>query len=177
MTSTAGSCGKASGAGKHFADTAHDPRARIEADRHIGAGRARRRVEVRIVARQAVRLGDEPQRRRRVGRTAAQPGRDRQSLVETKGAEDDRRATLGKRARRLEHEIVVALTCLRRARPVHRQPELAAARKAQSVAEVGERHQAFDLVIAVVAAAQHPQRQIDLGRRVFDQRNGQGQHP
>ena len=33
-----------------------------------------------------------------------------------------------------------------------------------------KRHQAFELVIAVGAAAKHAQRQIDLGGSLFDQR-------
>ncbi len=74
--------GQGKRSGKYLADAAHDAGARIEADRDIGAGRARRGVKVRIVARKAVRLGEQPQRRRRIGRTAAEPGRDRQSLVE-----------------------------------------------------------------------------------------------
>jgi hypothetical protein len=52
--------------GKYFADAAHDARAGIETDRHIGAGRTRRGIEVRIGARDRVRIGDETQRRGRI---------------------------------------------------------------------------------------------------------------
>ena len=65
--------------GEHFADAAHQPRARIEADRHVGAGRAGRLVEARIVGRKTVRPRQQPQRRGRIGRAAAEPGRDRQA--------------------------------------------------------------------------------------------------
>ena len=53
---------------------------RIETDRHVGAGRMRRRDQPRVVEREAVRAREQPQRRRRVRRAAAEPGRDRQVL-------------------------------------------------------------------------------------------------
>ncbi len=45
LTSTAGERRQLERRREHLADAAHQPRARIEADRHVGAGRARRRVE------------------------------------------------------------------------------------------------------------------------------------
>ena len=118
-------------------------------------------------------MRDEPQRCGRVGRAAAQSGRDREPLVEPEGAEDRSRAALGKGARRLKDEIIVALAGLSRAWAANQQLEFAAARQTQAIAEVGKHHQAFKLVIAVVASTEHPQRQIDFGRGVLDQRNRQ----
>src|SRR5436853_2983276 len=41
----------------------------------------------------------------------------------------------------------------------------------QCVGKVSECHQAFELVIAVSAAAEHPQRQINFGRSPLEQRH------
>ena len=40
----------------------------------------------------------------------------------------------------------------------------------ERIGDIGESHEAFQFVIAVVAAAQHAQSQIDLGGSLFDQR-------
>ena len=54
--------------------------------------------------------------------------------------------------------------------PVMSSAVVAARLQGERVGEVGERHQAFELVIAVGAAAEHAQCQIDLGGSLFDQR-------
>ena len=162
--------------GQLLADAAHQARSRIEADRHVGSGRAGGLVEPQIVAREAIRTREQPQRRAGIGRTAAQSGRDRQPLIEVKSAQADVGNTRGERARRLQHEIVGARPRLRGMGPAQRERKLAARRKAQTVAEAGKRDQAFNLMVAVGAAAEYPQRQIDFGRRVLDERNGRG-HP
>ncbi len=115
LISTAGKRRQRQRLGEFFADAAHQPRARIEAHRHVGAGRARRFVEPRIVGRQSVRPHDQAERRRRVGRSAAEPRRDRQVLFEMERAQGDAGNARGKRARRLEHEIVGIGAGLRRA--------------------------------------------------------------
>src|SRR5262249_61927992 len=66
--------------GEYFTDPAHHARPRIEADRNVGAGGARRRVDSLIVEAEMIDLGDEPQRRRGIGRSAAKPGTGRQPL-------------------------------------------------------------------------------------------------
>ena len=48
--------------------------------------------------------------------------------------------------------------------------EAAAGREPQGVADAGEHDQAFDLMIAVGAPAEHAQREIDLGGRPLDAR-------
>ena len=118
-------------------------------------------------------MRDEPQRCGRIGRATAQSGRDREPLVEPEGAEGRTRVEPGKGACRLKDKIIVALTGLSRAWAANQQFEFAAARQTQPIAEIGKHHEAFKFVIAVVAATEHPQRQIDLGRSILDQRNRQ----
>ena len=151
--------------GQDLADAAHHARLRIEADRHVGAGRraplrarARRRAKDRSPRQQ-------PQRGRRVGRAAAKSRRDRQLLFELEAAEPQSVDALGKRARRLEHEIVAARARRVRGRAAHVECERVAGSKRQPVADIGERHEAFELMIAVRPAAEHMQREIDLGGR------------
>ena len=160
---------------QHFADAAHDARARIEAHRHVGAGRARGLVETRIVAREGrlrAPTAATP-RRRRPSRRRARPRPAASCPAETRRGRGLGTARQG--AGRLEHEIVGAVAGLRRARPAHRQRSSPPGDKAQAIAEIGEHDQAFELVIAVGAAAEDPQRQIDLSRRNSRQRNRQGQ--
>ena len=71
----------------------------------------------------------------------------------------------GERARRLEHEIVAARARRFRGRAGDVECERVAGSKRQPVADIGERHEAFELVIAVRPAAEHMQREIDLGGR------------
>ena len=73
LTNTAGSCGSGKRRRKPFADAAHQARARIEANRHVGAGRARRRLQSADRPAQAHwpgRSGAAPQRRRTSRRRA-----------------------------------------------------------------------------------------------------------
>ncbi len=117
LTSTAAKRRQIKRLGKHFADAAHQPCARSQTDRHVGAGGARGLVKARIVGREIVGLRQKPKRGSRVGRAAANPGRDRQVLLQMEGAEHDAGDARGKRARRLEHEIVGVRPRLRRLRP------------------------------------------------------------
>ncbi len=132
LTSTAGKPRQIERRGQHFADAAHHARPRIEADRHVGAGRARRRHQPRIVEREPVGARQQPQRRRGIGRAAAEAGRHRQALVEHEAAELQARDALGERARRLEHQIVGERAGRRRRRPAHRERQRAARREASA---------------------------------------------
>ena len=166
LTSTAGKSRQLERRRQHLADAAHHPRARIEADRHVGAGRARRRHQR---ADRRARGGSpapaaaappphRPSRRRARPRPAA--------ACQREAAEPQTLDPLRKRARRLEHQIVG--DCARRRARSGRAPSSASARarrKRQPVADIGEHHQAFDLMIAVGAPAEDVQRQIDLGGR------------
>ena len=93
--------------GQDLADAAHHARARIEADRHVGAGRARGRDQPRVVERKTVLAREQAQRRGRIGRAAAEAGRDRQAASSSReAAEPQAFDPLGECARGLEHEIV-----------------------------------------------------------------------
>ena len=107
LTSTAGEFRQRERIGQDLADAAHHARTRIDADRHVGAGRARGREQPRVVERDAVLAREQAQCRRRVGRAAAEPGRDRQALSSVKRPSRKPSTRCGERARRLEHEIVV----------------------------------------------------------------------
>jgi len=76
------------------------------------------------------------------------------------------------RAGGLKHKVVGTVACLRRAGPPHGKGKRAATRKAQAIAKIRERNQAFNVMIAVGAAAKDAQRQIDFGRRAFNERSG-----
>ena len=136
--------------------------ARIEADRNVGAGRAgggRRRGSRRA---RDVRLGEQPQRRRRIGRAAAEAGPGRQLLDRVKRPSVRPANALGERTAR-STRLSATAAGLPGGRPGTARSRLAARRKRQAVAEAGERHQAFKLMIAVGAAAEDAQRQVDLG--------------
>ena len=106
LTNTAGKRRQIKRRGKFLADAAHQPRPRIEADRHVGAGGARRLVEARIGGRESVGARQEPQRRGGVRRAAAKPSGNRQFLVEMEGARGEAGNARSQRARGLEHQIV-----------------------------------------------------------------------
>ena len=70
---------------------------------------------------------------------------------------------LGQRARRFEHEIVAARARRLRGRTGHIQFERVAGNEYQPVADSGEHHETFDLVVAIGPAPEHMQREIDFG--------------
>ena len=73
------------------------------------------------------------------------------------------------RGRRLEHQIVGGRPARHGKRADDFQDGIGARLEIELVGQRGERHQAFQFVIAVVAAAEHAQRQIDLGRSLFSE--------
>ena len=154
--------------GEYLADPAHDARARVDADRHVGAGRARRRIEARI-AIEPVDAREQAQRRRCIGGAAAEPGGNRQPLVEREAAQAEAVDLGRERAGGLEHEIVVDGTRRGRARPAHGEPERSAGNDPQAVPHARKDHQALNGVIAIGAAADDAQGQVDLGGRMFDE--------
>ena len=164
-----GQFGQSERVGQDFADAAHHARLRIETDRHVGAGDARRFAHALVVERKIVQPRQQPQRGRRVRRSAAKSGRDGQELLEPEPAEPQSVDTFGERTRRLEHEIVAVRARRVRGRAGHVERKRVAGSKCQPVADIGERHQAFELVIAVRPAAEHMQREIDLGGRELRQ--------
>ena len=115
--------------GQDLPDAAHHAGPGIEADRHVGAGHARRVAHALIVERKIVCLRQQPQRGRSVRRTAAEARRDGQQLFEPEAAKPQSVDTFGKRARRLEHEIVAAGARRFRGRAAHIECERAAGSK------------------------------------------------
>ncbi len=96
---------------------------------HISRGRGSRQtgtsapvargslVKARIAGRQIIGLRQEPQRRGGVGRAAAEPGGDRELLVELERAHHEAGAARRESARGFEHEIVGIGAGLRCPRP------------------------------------------------------------
>ena len=144
---------------------AHEFRTRVEADGHVGAGRARGVHQARIALAQFVGAGQQPQRRGGVGRAAANAGGHGQPLGQAERAKGKPRNPCGKLAGGAEHEIVRP-----RARRLRRgaddfERERGARLQRQRVAGAGESDEALQFVIAVDrAASQHMQREVDFGR-------------
>ena len=132
--------------------------ARGEAHRHVGAGQPRGLDQARIVERKTVAPRQKPQRRGGIRRAAADAGSDRQYLVEDEIAELEVRHAFAEQLRRLEHQIVRCLAAGLRQRPGRRKLQSGPGRQAEAVGAIGERDYAFEVVIAVDAPANHPQR-------------------
>ena len=126
-------------------------RTRIEADRHVGAGRARGVHQARIVFAEPVGAGQQPQRRGGVGRSAANAGGDRQQLGQAERAEGKTRNARGKLAGGAEHEVVRPSARRLRRGADDFERERGGGRERQRVAGAGEGDEAFQFVIAVDA--------------------------
>src|SRR5205807_10462743 len=72
--------------------------------------------------------------------------------------------------RRLEYEVIRGFAAGSRERPAGRKCEFRSGRQAEAVGTVGECDDAFEVVIAIDAAPNHPKGQIDLGAPGLDQR-------
>ena len=68
--------------GQHFADAAHPPRARLDADRHVGAEPARHLLQPPVIELEPIGAGQQAERGAGIGRPAAQSRRHRQALVQ-----------------------------------------------------------------------------------------------
>ena len=107
------------------------------------------------------------QGRGRVGRAAAKAGTCREPFEQGEPAEPDPTDAVAERTRGLENEILVGRSCRTRARTVHDERKWRTNLEHQAVAGARKAHQAFELVIAVGAAADDAQRQVDLGKGRF----------
>jgi octaprenyl-diphosphate synthase len=155
---------------QRFADAGHHAGARGQAHRHVGPGQSRDVDQADIIDNKVVDPRQQAQRRGGVRRTAADAGRDRQHLVEGELAELEFRDTVAEQLRGLENQIVGGIAAGLRQRTRGIETEFGAGDEAEPVGNVGERHHAFELVVAVDATPDHPQGQVDLGTRVLDQR-------
>src|SRR5216683_1760302 len=101
------------------------------------------------------------------GRAAADAGRDRQHLIEGEIAKLEIGHAFAKQFRCLEHQVVGGLAAVLRQRPGGSEIELGSGRQAEPVGAIGERNHAFEIVIAIDPASNHPKGQVDLGTRIF----------
>src|SRR5204862_7298638 len=100
-----------------------------------------------------------------IRRAPAEPGCDRQALCERKASDLESVHALGERAGGLEHEVVGDIACGSRGRSTHAERQSVAWRQRQGIPDLGKGDQALDFMKAVGPAAEHAQRQIDLGGR------------
>ena len=157
LTSTAGKRRRAQAARKAFhrcrasaagADRGRPARRRRSRAPHRAArGSSRDSPLARAIRRSAAAASDEPPPR--PAATGSLLSRRKVPMTRPGRAAASARAALSTR-------LSAVVARLRRARPAHGQRERAAGRQAQPVAEAGEYHQAFDLMIAVGATAARP---------------------
>ena len=96
-----------------------------------------------------------PQQRRGVGRSAAEPGRNRQVLLELDGAQLQPCVVLAQKGQRRLQQVGAVDVAGERTGGRH--AALGPGVKHDPIADRGEGHQALDLVIAVRAPAEHAQ--------------------
>ena len=170
LTSTVGSAGKSSGTD----NTSPTPRmTRGRGSRHTGTSAPTARAaaikrgssNVTALARAMSRQG-----RCGIGRTAAETGRRGKVLLEQKAPGLQSGDALPQRTERLENQIVGHRPALAGERSSNFKSILGIWLQCQHIADIGEGHQAFKLMIAIDAAADHPQCQIDFGGSFFEQR-------
>ncbi len=146
-------------------DALHAVRPAGEAHQHV---RPQLHCEIRVRG-DAPQAPEQSQAGRRVGRSAADTGRDRQILVERQSGLRRSPGAGGHRAGSAQHEVVRLILQRGRERAGQRQTERVGRFGAQDVAHVGEHRQAVELVVAVRPPAGHVQVEIDLGRRELRQ--------
>ena len=117
-----------------------------------------------------IRPRDQAQSRRRVREPPPRPAATGRHFFEVESAQSNAGNTGLERARRLEHQIVGTLAGCAACGPAQSASDLAARRKARRSPISANDTTLSDLMIAVGAADQHAQCQIDLGRCVLDQR-------
>ncbi len=148
---------------------AHHPRVAGETNGDIGACRFCGHNDPRVVDRKAVRTRDEPQRRRRIRRSAAKPGCDGQPLDETERAEPRAGNALAKVPRRAQHEIIFNLSAGGSAWTLDGKSERLARCQGDRVARAGESDETLERVPPVGAPAGYMQAEIDFCWRAFGQ--------
>ena len=148
-----------------LADAAHPGGVAAAGSRNIGTEALRDSCQRSIIQSQLPKPAKSAQSGSGIRRAAAEPGRDRQALVEPEaGAGADAR-DLGELVRCPEHQIV-----LDRAEPMSKgagqlQGQIPGRLDGQLIADVGEGHEAVELVVAVGATAGDQEVEIDLRAR------------
>jgi len=154
---------------QQLANSAHNARARIKADGDIGTDRACRQEEAWVVEGQTVGASNKSQGCRRVSRAAPEARRHGHILLKPKMPSFDTSDASANRCNRFANQIIDGRSRLAGKGAGNLESILRGSQR-QRVRYIGEYDQAFELVIAVSAAADHPQCQIDLGGSLFDQR-------
>src|SRR6185369_15584947 len=154
-----------------LAAAARPRRSGAEEERHVGAHLEPRREEARAIA-DPVDPGERAQHRRRVGAAAAQPGGDRDALLdgEVDAIGDAEPPT--ERLRRARREVRGPVE-LRASRHAAAHLPLPAGGRAHDdlVGEVERHHQGRELVVAVGAARADAQDEVHLRRRARPERD------
>ena len=139
--------------------------ARVEADRHVGAETERGLPKIAcVLGAEPPQSGEAAQHRSRIGRAAAEAGRNRDALVERDSHIGGAAELLRQRRRRPRRQIVARIQGAGE-RAGYAEAEGFGRRDLQRVGERGEGDEAVQLVIAVGAAAGHMEVEVELGRR------------
>ncbi len=154
--------------GNLLAPSGNQRRLAGEADVHVGAELPRQRGEVGLSELAGIGALDQPQGSRRVGRAAAETRSDGKLLDQPEMAEPDPWLQRARGHCRGEDQIVAAKRPGKRAGGA--KAEIARRLKLYGVACPSESDQAYELVVAVLAPAEHLQGEIDLGPSKVAQR-------
>lgn len=147
---------------EHVADAGCAHRARVEEEGHVGTEAAGERVHLGLRHVDAPQAGEESDRRRRIGRAAAETGAVRQALREHEGGTGGRAAVGGEGAGGAEDEVVVGG---RQVGTLDREREGGGGRGRDRVVPRKGYEDGVEVVVAVRAAPQHVQAEVDFGRR------------
>ncbi len=122
----------------------------MQAGRDVGAKAGAKTAQIRFVDRHAPQGAQRAQRRRRIARTAADAGGDRQVLLQMEGGVGGNPGMTGEQARGTEHQIVLAqFGETGRLRTVDRQGQRREFSRSDPIADIGKRDEAVDQMIAV----------------------------
>ena len=148
-----------------FADARHEGGAPGKTHRHIGA-KLRGEIEQLLFGhRHPPELDKLTQRRSGIGRAAAQPGCDGYMFDEADRGARRHARPVGQQACRLEHQVVGLSSQCPGQRPVEAEREAVVRPRLDLIGQIDESHEGVEQMVAVVAAADDVQPEIDLGMR------------
>ena len=154
-----------------LAASAHHSRALRKTDRDVGARLLRRLDDGIGLWRQPVQPGEQPERRRRVGRATAEACSDREMLHQVEGAEPQACDAPRESPCGAQHQIGIRYSGVFGELALDLERERMSRRETQLVADRRESDEALELVIAIGPLARDGERQIDLRRSEFDERS------
>ncbi len=150
---------------------------RCQTHRNIRTSVARDLYDAWIVDIDAIRPREQAQSCRCVRRPPADPGGDRQMLVQCEASQHEARDALLEKKRRAHHKIIVRLTTGVRTWPCYRKAEFRTRTKSQAISTIGKCDNTFNVVIPVSTATEDTQGQVDLGARRINQHRHDRSHP